>query len=136
MTILWIDDDGVLLESQKRQISDAGYQLSVVQTVDEAWKVLNAPGATFKGIILDVMMATGALLKDSETNGGLLTGERFLEEMNKAGLLTRHPIFIYTITQNPSTNELARQYNISCYRKHSYPGKQLVKLIDKHFGKP
>jgi CheY-like chemotaxis protein len=54
--ILVVDDEAFNLEIISDFLADTGYELSLTDTGESAWAMLNAPGAAFDVIILDRMM--------------------------------------------------------------------------------
>ena len=128
MKVLWIDDDGDLLDVQINQLADEGIDVTVAQDVDTAWKhLVELKEPTL--VILDIMMGTGSLLKNQNTNGGISTGERFLEKMEDAGMLQLHRVMVYTIMDSASINDLTQRLNVPYYLKTDHSGKAIVKLV-------
>jgi DNA-binding response OmpR family regulator len=134
--LLWIDDDGNLLRSQIRRLTEKGYKVSVASNVDAAWEILHSTADETNGIILDIMMGTGELLHHENTKGGLITGEHFLRRLREEETLSGVKVIIYTVTDNDSTKDYASEIGVSYYSKQDYPGKALVDIVVREFGAP
>lgn len=131
MKLLWIDDDVANLDAQQRYLERAGFNVEALDNVDDAWARIQRGDAP--AIILDIMMATGKLLKDTPTDGGLITGEQFLLRLRDQGKLKGLKIIIYTITNNESSRKLAEELGIRFYTKQSDPGKALAEIAKREF---
>lgn len=132
MLILWIDDDVANLEAQQEYLADEGFVVEVIDNLDDAWHRLTSEAAPFPDvIILDVMMATGKLLIDEETKGGLTSGANFLRKLHTSGLQQRTRVVVYTIVADLDAKDMVEQLGVPFVRKQSAPGKRIVELIKR-----
>jgi len=97
--ILFIDDDDFGMKPYRLALEEAGLNLLITASADEALSALNSESNRISLIILDVLMPSGSVFTDEETNGGLITGYRLLEKIRKS--YSHIPILILSIT-NPS----------------------------------
>lgn len=127
--IVWVDDDLLSMDSQIIRLRGAGFDVTQITSVDEAYKHLSDRDFSADLVILDIMMATGETLVGEETNGGLKTGVAFVEKLSREGLLERLKIIFYTITDGDEMRQVGRKYGIQGYKKQNYPGKAIVELV-------
>ena len=131
--IVWIDDDQHSIETQVARLKLANYDVTVMPSVDEAYKTLSDPECEIQCVVLDIMMATGSLLKGKDTEGGLKTGAEFLRFLSSEGLFNKFKWIIYTITDNEDTWSISNELNVPIYKKQNYPGKSFIEVIVKEF---
>ena len=134
--LLWVDDDGSLLDRQIEWLTRVGFEVQVAPTVDHAWALLTDKQVKFDGVILDMMMGTGALLASAETMGGLRTGQIFLQRLTDHGLLNNKTAFIYTASDNQEIKDFCTSINVPLYSKLEYPGKAIALIAVEVFGRP
>lgn len=135
MKIVWIDDDVANLVPQQELLRQRGYVVEVIDNVDDAWvRVTSDDPPDY--VILDIMMATGRLLRGQPTKGGLTAGTHFLKKLEESGKLSRIKLIIYSIVADPDTIAEADRLGISFYKKQSAPGRRLVDVVATEFGDP
>jgi CheY-like chemotaxis protein len=136
MQIMWIDDDVVNSDAQQEFLTECGFIVEVIDNVDDAWARLSSKKDLPDGIILDIMMGTGDLLKGEPTKGGLTTGQHFLMKMESAGMLDKIKVIIYTIVADTDAKAEVDRLGVKYYRKQSHPGRRLVNIAISEFGEP
>jgi CheY-like chemotaxis protein len=134
--IIWIDDDINVLETQAEWLRKRGFELETFSNVDEAWERIRESENEVLYVIIDVMMATGAIFDSADTNGGLNTGARFLEYMDEKKILTRCHVMIFTIRDDDRARRVAERLSIPYYRKQHYKGSAIVRCVVGVFGEP
>ncbi|MGE3915177.1 MAG: hypothetical protein AB7F78_05705 [Hyphomicrobiaceae bacterium] len=134
MRIVWLDDDGELLENAVVALRRAGYVVDMLTNVGDAWKFLEENAPTIDGLILDIMMATGELLSEENTNGGMRAGAVFLRKFLQNSATSGIKVFVYTIVEDEAVRTAVSDLKIKYFRKQSYPGQAIVQLVREEFG--
>ena len=96
-SVLWVDDDHQALDSQVEGLERAGFDITVIDNVDDAYEKIANSGNKFDAFIVDVMMATGKRYKAKNTNGGQRTGIVFISDLIDSGLVQKNQVIAYTI---------------------------------------
>ncbi len=78
MKILLLDDESFSMELFVSELRDAGHEVQHVRKIDQAFEIIQKE-KDFEVVILDIMMLPGKLYENSDTKGGLRTGELFVE---------------------------------------------------------
>jgi DNA-binding NtrC family response regulator len=81
MIILFIDDEPHYILPYTQAFALKGFDVKVVNSVDEAWKIIESSTRDILAIIVDIMMPPGKLLESESTKQGLRTGEVFIEKL-------------------------------------------------------
>lgn len=95
--IILIDDEGRIIYSYFQELEiefKDKYEVKLFTDIDSAYKFLTNNCDIIKLVILDVMMPTGELLKDVDTDDGLRTGVRFHEKIRE--IFPDLPIIVFT----------------------------------------
>lgn len=132
-TILWIDDDGDLLESQKKNLTERGYKVVIESDVDKAIDYINNNSTNLIGIIFDVMMNPGITLKDYETQGGLRTGIVLIDYLHERKLIDGVRCFVFTHRIDPVAVKHLGDIGISYKQKQKNKGKKIITLVEELF---
>lgn len=136
MKLVWVDDDGELLEHQIPALERAGFSVDVVSDVDAAYRYLRDKSGRYDGVILDIMMGTGDLLLGEDTNGGMTTGHQFLKRLLSEGILGKAKVIAYSIVEDPAVKSAVEALGVRFFKKQAYPGYALRSLAIQEFGKP
>jgi CheY-like chemotaxis protein len=131
--IVFIDDERTFLLPYELELENAGFDVVRIYDIDDADRYLDAEAETIDCVILDIMMPPGSLLREEDTQGGLATGERYLERLR-----TKFPSIPIIIFTNRAPHLLARETtewkDISIrYKYHTLP-ETLVALIKSRLG--
>ena len=132
-TILWIDDDHDLLRSQRMNLTEDGYNVFIEPDVDKALSIISGSREKLCGIILDVMMNPGKILKNKNHHGGLKTGLVFLEYLNEENLLQGLKVFVFTHRIDSEMSEDIQKMDVHYHLKQDHKGKKIVDLVKKEF---
>src|SRR5262252_5398046 len=95
--ILFVDDDPYPSRHYVEELLDAGFDVTIAQTVDEALDL--ARSEPFDLVILDVMMSPGKYFTELETAGGFTTGKALAREIME--LLPEAKVCALTLSTNP-----------------------------------
>lgn len=125
--ILFVDDDEFGMKPFRLAIEDAGLDLRFTDSLEVALELVNSESATIQLIILDVLMPCGAVFSNEETNGGLLTGYRLLEKIQKRR--PDIPIIIFSITSPSDMKVEYASENLSFLSKQDTMPAELVAAI-------
>jgi DNA-binding NtrC family response regulator len=79
--IIFIDDEPHYIRPYTQAFVLQGFDVKVINNVDEAWKVIESSKKNVLAIIIDIMMPPGKLLESESTKQGLRTGEVFIEKL-------------------------------------------------------
>jgi ActR/RegA family two-component response regulator len=132
--LLWIDDDqGMLLLTQKENLIDAGYEVKIEPDVDKVIKKLNNNTANYYGIIIDLMMNSGSVLREKDHRGGMYTGLILVKYLFDGGVIPTDRVIILTHCLDQYCVDQARELKIKCYSKQDYMGTKIVDLIGEAF---
>jgi len=134
--IIWIDDDIELLRPQVRNLTDYGYEIAIEPDVDVALRIVQSEMDHVGGVILDVMMNPGKILRERAHQGGLKTGLMLLEYLSESDTLRKIKIFILTHRHCPESQDAARRLGISYHQKQDFKGSQICSLVEREFGAP
>ena len=107
--IILIDDESRNMDSYSRELTlefKNKYDVALVNDVDSAYEFLKKNHDNIKLVILDIMMPSGELLKDVDTDDGLRTGVCFHKKIRNN--FPELPIIMFT---NFSSEELENQIN-------------------------
>jgi CheY-like chemotaxis protein len=79
--ILFIDDEPHYIRPYTQAFEIKNFPVKAVNSVDEAWKIINSSRKDVLAIIIDIMMPPGKLFEFENTKQGLRTGEVFIEKL-------------------------------------------------------
>lgn len=135
--ILWIDDDLDLLRPQRLNLIDLGYNVLIESNIDHAMAKIDTDREQIRGLIIDLMMNPGALLRSRGHQGGLRTGLFFVEYLSKERRIDNLRMFVFTHRFDPEAAEKLRlQFGIGYFQKQDYKGAAIVELVQSEFGPP
>ena len=131
--IIWVDDDNDLIQPQSEYLQENGYHVVIVPDVDQAIDIISRSRSLIYGIILDVMMNPGTILRNEPHNGGLTTGLALFYYLREQHICPPVRAFIFTHRSDPeAANELAA-FGISYHQKQHYKGKAICALVEREF---
>lgn len=109
------------------------WNVEAVESVDHAFEILQKDIVS-RGVLLDVMMDAGELLKDSDHRGGLWTGLRFIERGLERELFTEKNIVVLTNSGDRILRNHVESIGVRFENKIDFMGyKSLNKLISDCF---
>jgi CheY-like chemotaxis protein len=79
--ILFIDDEPHRIRSYTQAFELTGFPIMVINSVDEAWQIIETQKKDILAVIVDIMMPPGELLEMESTKEGLRTGVVFIERL-------------------------------------------------------
>lgn len=94
--VLWVDDDFTLLDGAAQRLRENGIKVVIEPSIDEAERIVRERKEQIRGIILDLMMDPGVLLREAKHDSGFLTGFRFADYLWQSGHLTDLRVFFFT----------------------------------------
>ncbi len=126
--ILFIDDEPQFIKGYIQAFELSGFEVKVVDTIDDAWQILQSRLHDVLAIILDIMMPPGKLLENEKTHEGLRTGVAFIEKLR--GLDEKIPVVVLT---NAEKSELGVIYhrNYSIFEKKEISPWGLVDKVSE-----
>jgi len=132
MTILFVDDESREMDSFRLELVMTGHEVAFKTKTDDAWKYFEENLAGIDMLILDIMMPSGSLLNDEDTENGLRTGILFFQKLREKE--PRMPVVILT---NVSDKSVADWFNDQprCVflRKEDVFPFQLAEKVDELF---
>ncbi len=108
--IIFIDDEPHYIKAYVQAFELSGFIVKVVNTVDDAWQILQSDIHDILAIIVDIMMPPGKLLENERTHQGLRTGVVFIEKLRN--LDEKIPVIVLT---NAEKSELGVIRHTNCY---------------------
>jgi CheY-like chemotaxis protein len=93
--ILFVDDEPRKIDSFVSELQLSGYEVIVKKDVDSAFEYLSENINGIELIILDILMSSGKITQNMDTEDGVKTGLRFLEKIREK-FDTSTPILIFT----------------------------------------
>jgi glycosyltransferase involved in cell wall biosynthesis len=100
MKILFVDDDQFYAQKYISSL-EAGADVTILKTAEEAWLEIRDNAANYDCISLDVMMPPPAEWSD-DTLGGLFTGIEILRKCKDVLLKAQIPVFLLTNHETPT----------------------------------
>lgn len=112
--ILFVDDESREMDSYKREL-EIQFSLTKIifkDDIDEAWRFYLDNKDELKLVLLDIMMPSGKLFKNSESQDGLRTGVKFFEKLR-----AEQPKLKIILLTNVSDKYVADRFNTepNCY---------------------
>jgi CheY-like chemotaxis protein len=95
--ILFVDDEPRKIDSFISELRSTGYEVVVKKDVDSAFEYLLKNHSEVKLLILDIIMLSGIVTQNMDTEDGVKTGLRFLEKVREK-FDTSTPVLIFTNT--------------------------------------
>lgn len=134
--IVWIDDDKELLSQQRKALENRGYEVHQFVDVDAAIDFLKAKSDGILGVIVDVMMSPGRILRDRVDDGGLTTGLALVhycldQKLLKVDSSPRAIIFSYRA--DPMAAENMQKLGVGYFQKQDFMGRAICDLVSEQF---
>lgn len=126
--ILFIDDEPHYIRPYIQAFELKGFDVKVVNNVDEAWEIIESSQKDILAIIIDIMMPPGKLFDLESTKQGLRTGEAFIAKLKD--LDEGMPVVVLT---NAEKSELRHIYHQNCLiflKKETNPWGLVEKVSD------
>ena len=131
LKILWIDDE--IYTSNLIAFVDEFNDMGVDLTIDNrADFIFEAPDLSiYDGIIVDAMMAVGKYIKPADSNGGIYSGLRMVDEILRRKVDVSK-IVIFSILKDNFLRKKAEESKILYLYKHqnSHPRELAEKVIN------
>jgi len=131
--ILYLEDDLVVAYIWARTLQDAGYNIIIKRTPDQALEIIELKFSELSAIILDVMLPLGHILDRAETQSGLRTGFvliRKIREFYKTKEIQCPPIIIITI-RNSYAEELEGM-KVTVVSKRTDSPERVLEILKKN----
>lgn len=126
--ILMIDEETRRMSIVKEYLEEAGFQVSLIDNVDEACKFIQERFSDLKAIILDIMMPWGTLFTAEDTEVGIITGYKLYKKIRKNHGY-KIPVIVYTALQKPDLlYKLRKEENCSVISKDDFASKITIEL--------
>lgn len=131
--ILWVDDDLFYYKSFEEELAE-GFDVEIVRNADEFWKALTAhPPIYYAGIIIDIILPYGEMVKPDQAEGGLNTGIALIEMVKKTKAYKDIPMVIFTIRDASDVDDVGKKYDIPVFRKSQVRMEDFVETIKERF---
>ena len=126
--ILFVDDEPRGAKHYTVEFDEAHLDYVHKTNVDEAWEFFQEKGDQTKLLILDIMMPSGKLLENEDTDSGFSTGILFYEMIRKSK--PDLPVIILTnVNEDDVIERFKDAANCSLYQKIDMPPHELVEEI-------
>ncbi len=133
--ILWADDDLFYYKSFEEELHQT-FEIDICRNADEFWKALTEHEPTYySGIIMDIILPYGQIVKAERAESGLKTGLALVEMVKGTEPYMNIPIVIFTIRDASDVDEIGHRYNIPVFRKSQVRIDEFIETIGKRFGK-
>ena len=137
--IIFVDDEPYHAQFYLKELGNAfgARNIAFLETLDEAQVQLDKHAPKVRALILDIMMPPRQGWDPSETEGGLASGVKFMEE--NAELLKKHGIPVIVLTNRDvnkilSSLELLRDrlHAVSVNQKTQTPAWHLPAIVQRY----
>jgi len=131
--ILIIDDQVREMNSYTLELELSGYEVLCKSSVDEAWLYFENNSNHIELCIIDLMMPSGSIFKDTDTQKGLRTGISFYRKVRE--ISTECAIIIFTKFSEMSASK-GFEHDKKCLYlgKEGYLPFELVEVVRKFLG--
>jgi DNA-binding NarL/FixJ family response regulator len=131
--ILWVDDDLYFYKSFEEELAET-FDIEIVRNADDFWKkLIGSSPAYYSGIIMDIILPFGDMVKPEQAEGGLKTGIALVEMIKKTELYKDVPIVIFTIRDASDVDDIGKKYDIPVFRKSQVRMEDFVETIKERF---
>ena len=131
--VLWIDDDLFYYKSFEEELSQS-FEIDIRRNADEFWKALTGHDPNhYCGIIMDIILPYGDIIKAEKAEGGLKTGIALVDMVKHTELYKTIPIVIFTIRDASDVDEIGRKYDIPVFRKSQARIEEFIDTILERF---
>lgn len=129
--ILIIDEEFKRASAIKEYLEEIGYDVSLIEDVEEADKYVSSNHGSIDAIILDLIMPWGKLFTKDETEVGLITGYAFYKRLREYHKYS-NPIIIHTALHRPELlNQLKKKVGTTVVHKEGDSPLKIVSNLEK-----
>ena len=127
--VLWVDDDRFFLMRSIERFERAGIRCEFVSETDAAYARIREDGKNIEGIILDIMMEPGDILKFMDHKAGFETGFVFYDMIRE---IYTEASRVFFFTNKDSKRRTYR--GVPIYSKFEHKSDKLIALVRRRFG--
>jgi CheY-like chemotaxis protein len=136
MRILYIDDqigtEG--LSSRTELMREAGIDVVEVQRVEDVLPALRTHKDRIDLIIVDMIMPYGSRYTSQETEGGVITGRKVVEDIRRVD--SEVPIMFLSISRQRPSRKFMERHRVNAYIEKPILALELIELVRSYASDP
>jgi CheY-like chemotaxis protein len=129
LSVLYVDDEAGMqgFNSLVELLEDQGLRITSASNATTALKLLDEPAQRFDAVLLDIIMPPFDCYTLEETEGGISTGWRLLEDMRRRQPTL--PVVVVSVIQMKDVNGVRARYGVKRVLPKESPTQSIVAAV-------